>query len=84
MALKSPLEFCEKAGEDLGGRGCDGETVVIREFRGILGLSEEGAYFEVFSREKAGCPFRRSETRLFAEFAPFHHPSFALPTSPAD
>jgi hypothetical protein len=42
------------------------------------GLSEEGAWFEVFSVEKAVCPFRRSETRLCAEFAPFRHPGLDL------
>ena len=32
---------------------------------------------EVFSGEKAGCSFRRSETRLWAEFD-----SFTIPVSP--
>jgi hypothetical protein len=43
-----------------------------------LGLSEERSWFEIFSSEKAGYPFRRSETRLFAEFAPFRHPRAKL------
>jgi hypothetical protein len=47
------------------GRSWDGETVVSWGFRGVLGLSEERSRTEVFSGEKAGCPFRRSETRLF-------------------
>jgi hypothetical protein len=65
-----------------GASAWDGETVVIREFRVVLGLREEGAWFEAFSSEKAAYPFRRSETRLFAEFTSFHHPSFALPAPP--
>jgi hypothetical protein len=61
----------------------DVETVVIRELRGVLGLSEERSWFEVFSSEKAGCPFRPSETQLFADFEAFYHPSFALPATTA-
>jgi hypothetical protein len=57
-----------------GGRSWDGETVVRGDFRGVLGLSEERSWSEIFSSEKAGCPFRRSETRLFAEFAAIRHP----------
>jgi hypothetical protein len=67
-----------------GEQAWDGETVVIREFRGVWGLREEEAWFEVFSSEKAACPFRRSKTRLFAEFTSFHHPRASPPKHPKD
>jgi hypothetical protein len=41
-----------------GVRGCDGETVSIREFRGVFDLSDEGLGVAVFSRENALCSFR--------------------------
>ena len=61
-----------------GGRSWDDETAVIWELWGVFSLSEEWSWFDVFSSEKAGCPFRRSETRLWAEFTPFHHPRAKL------
>gem|GEM_PF-4983924 len=36
----------------------DGETVVILEFMGVFGVSEARLGFEVFSSDRAGCPFR--------------------------
>jgi hypothetical protein len=49
-------------------------------FNAAVELGEERSLIEVFSAEKAGCPFRRSETRLFAEFAPFRYPRLVLPS----
>jgi len=56
--------------------------MVIRAFRVVFGSIAERSWLEVFGSEKAGWPFRRSETRRWSWLAPFRHPSLARPGQP--
>ena len=71
----SRIQVCGVAGTASG----DGETRAGWKFMGVFKPLCEKSSFEVIRDQRAGCTFRRSETRLWTGFAPFRHPSRVLP-----